>query len=180
MIRVYDNEDKEYGEFETIELAYAAIKVYLNENNIISHYWRYNVTDNHTLNIDYGSHYHFFNIQNTETENLFDDIMNIHNPNPHVIKEDTLNDLRWNEYKEEDIKLEEFKEKSEPKRFSLRTIENVAKLIDSLSDKNGSYTFHVTIDEFQSLQKPDNRWYTVEVADFSNGERFIYDSEEDW
>jgi hypothetical protein len=179
MIRVYDNKDKEYGKFETIELAHAAIKVYLDENNITSYYWRYNVTDNHTVNIDYGSHSHFFYIENKKSENLFDDILKMHSPDEHISKVDTLEDLEWSE-QTEDIKLEEFKEKSEPKRFSVRTIENVAKLIDSLSDKNGSYTFHVTIDEFQSLQKPDNRWYTVEVAYFSNGERFIFDSEEDW
>jgi hypothetical protein len=63
--------------------------------------------------------------------------------------------------------------------LNIRTIENVSKLIDSLTDRNHTYTFHVWCDEYQSLQKPENRWYTVEVAYFSNGERFIFDSEED-
>jgi hypothetical protein len=62
-------------------------------------------------------------------------------------------------------------------RLNVRTIENVAKLIDSLTDKNHAYTFHVWCDEYQSLQKPQDRWFTVEIADLNDGQRFLYDYE---
>ena len=62
-------------------------------------------------------------------------------------------------------------------QLNIRTIENVAKLIDSLTDRNHDYTFHVWCDEFQSLQKPQDRWFTVEIANLNDGQRFIYDDE---
>lgn len=62
-------------------------------------------------------------------------------------------------------------------KLNIKTIENVAKLIDSLTDKNYNYTFHVWCDEFQSLQKPQDRWFTVEIADLNDGQRFILDDE---
>jgi hypothetical protein len=61
--------------------------------------------------------------------------------------------------------------------LNIRTIENVAKLIDSLTDRNHTYTFHVWCDEYQSLQKPQDRWFTVEIADLNDGQRFLYDYE---
>lgn len=60
-------------------------------------------------------------------------------------------------------------------RLSVKTIENVAKLIDSLSTAN--YSFHIWIDTFQSLQLPHDRYYTIEIADSSDGQRFIFDDE---
>jgi len=64
-------------------------------------------------------------------------------------------------------------------KLNVKTIENVSKLIDSLTDRNHAYTFHVWCDEFQSLQKPQDRWFTVEIADSNDGQRFIFDNEED-
>jgi hypothetical protein len=62
-------------------------------------------------------------------------------------------------------------------KLNVKTIENVSKLIDSLTDKNYAYTFHVWCDEFQSLQKPQDRWFTVEIADLNDGQRFMLDNE---
>ena len=60
-------------------------------------------------------------------------------------------------------------------RLSVRTIDNVAKLIDSLSTAN--YTFHVWLDEYQAQLLPKDRHYTVEIADTRDGERFLHDYE---
>ena len=60
-------------------------------------------------------------------------------------------------------------------RLTVKTIDNVAKLIESLSSAN--YTFHVGLDEYQAQLAPKDRHYTVEIADTRDGERFLHDYE---
>lgn len=72
------------------------------------------------------------------------------------------------------------KEKSKPATFSIIGIQNVAKFIEALTDKNGHNEFRIWTDAYQAHLDPAERSYEVEVADTRNGERFIFDSEEDW
>jgi len=61
--------------------------------------------------------------------------------------------------------------------LNIKTIDNVAKLIDSLS--TADYSFHVWLDDYQAQLAPKDRHYTVEIAYVTDGERFIFDSEDD-
>ena len=61
--------------------------------------------------------------------------------------------------------------------LNIRTIENVAKLIDSLSTAN--YSFHVWLDDYQAQLAPKDRHYTIEIADRTNGQDFIFDDEDE-
>jgi hypothetical protein len=61
--------------------------------------------------------------------------------------------------------------------LNIKTLDNVSKLIESLS--NAYYSIHIWIDDHQAHQPPHERWYTVEIADRTNNENFIFDSEDD-
>ena len=54
------------------------------------------------------------------------------------------------------------------------------RFIEALTDKNGLNEFLIWTDEYQANLDPEERSYTIEVADRRNAEKFIFDAEEDW
>lgn len=63
MYNVYDNYDKEYGIYESLDKAYFCISMRLKEIGFKSYYYRETSLEDNIIWIDYGSHTHFFYIK---------------------------------------------------------------------------------------------------------------------
>lgn len=61
--KLWDNNDVQYGIFDTMEDAYKAIQDYTVENKINVYYYRQRLLKDDIIHIDYGSHIHFFYIK---------------------------------------------------------------------------------------------------------------------
>ena len=61
--KVWDTNEKIYGEFDSIEDAYKEIQKYTVENNIDVFYYRQNLLKDGSIYVDYGSYTHFFYIK---------------------------------------------------------------------------------------------------------------------
>lgn len=63
--------------------------------------------------------------------------------------------------------------------LSVQGVENVAKLIDALSTSQ-QIQILVWVDDYQSQQPSDKRWFTVEIARTNyDGSYFVRESEEE-
>ena len=60
MFMLTDNNDVNYGLFESQDAAYDEIKKRIKLLNFEVYYYRQNMLDDRTVWIDYGSHTHFF------------------------------------------------------------------------------------------------------------------------
>jgi hypothetical protein len=65
MFRLYDNNEKEYGLFTSYDAAWKAMISYLDEIQFKYYYFRQSLLEDGTSWVDYGSHSHFFYIENT-------------------------------------------------------------------------------------------------------------------
>jgi hypothetical protein len=61
-------------------------------------------------------------------------------------------------------------------RLNVTGVNNLAKLIEALTDKQNYYEFRIWTDEFQSFQPNDKRGYVIDIADHMNDEQFVLDS----
>lgn len=61
-------------------------------------------------------------------------------------------------------------------KLNVTGINNLAKVIEALTDKQHYYEFRVWTDEFQTFQPNDKRGYVIEIADYMNNEQFVLDS----
>jgi hypothetical protein len=59
--------------------------------------------------------------------------------------------------------------------LSIKGIENLKKVIDGLI--NEDYQMLISVDDFQMNFKSEERHFTVQICEISNGERFYLDSE---
>jgi hypothetical protein len=62
MFVLTDNNKKEFGTFDTIEKAYEKIREYLESIGFKAYYYRQSFLEDNSIWIDYGSHTHFFYI----------------------------------------------------------------------------------------------------------------------
>jgi hypothetical protein len=68
---------------------------------------------------------------------------------------------------------------SKPNYLSVKGIEGVSNIIKTIV--GGGYSVHVWTDDFQfDNYKPEDRNFTIEIADTRNGQRFILDDENEW
>lgn len=65
MYYLYDSDDVQYGEFISLDSCYGRIREYLQEIGFKSYYYRQNFLKDGLVEIDYGSHTHFFYIGQT-------------------------------------------------------------------------------------------------------------------
>lgn len=65
--KLWDSNDVQYGEFDTMEDAYKEIQNYTTKNKISVYYYRQNLLEDNVIYVDYGSHIHFFYIGEVET-----------------------------------------------------------------------------------------------------------------
>lgn len=70
MIKLWDNNEVDYGLFEDRDKAYERISEYLEEINFKAYYFRNICDKNNKLMIDYGSHTHFFYMQREDGERI--------------------------------------------------------------------------------------------------------------
>jgi len=126
-IKVWDSTEKVYAEnIETIDEAFAVIAKYLEDLHFKSYYYRQNLLDDKAVQIDYGSHTHFFYMQDQDGEHIF--------PVEQVFSKDEF------DFDEGPNSLEELFEKDQ-KSYSLKEVklqlfelENLKIAIEDLED----------------------------------------------
>jgi hypothetical protein len=198
MIKLYDSNDVQYGFFGSLEQALEEMASQILNKGFKSYYSRYNLIDKSKAQIDYGSHTHFFFVENTTGEDVLPFLSNKETvkPNDYFYEDDIYGEEPIsNSYKEIDFSslknLSEMfvgneniafpkKEEVKPQVVRVIGVDNVAKVIEALTHKNGLYEFKIWTDDFQAMLDSKERSYTIEIADRRDSQKFIFDSEENW
>lgn len=193
LFKLTDNDNVIFAESATHDECWEIIKNYAKERNL-GYYYRGNLLENGTQWIDYGSHTHFFLMKSerlddeVETDEEFlkneldfaaaYEVLHDGTACDDEEKKENLDKLFKNYDEHYEPKLE--KDKIEPIKLNVTGIENVAKIIEALTEKNGLYEFRVWTDEYQAYQKTEQRSYTIEIADRQEAQKFVFDSEYNW
>lgn len=209
MIKLTETNGLDHGSFENVDLVFEKIKDVLVQRGLNSYYTRLTDVSDGKVMVDYGSYTNFFYLEDLENKNLYSNIAYTLNTGSctaqlsnhevdsnqaildkmedHAEKEDTLDEYTLDDYFKDYDDTAHYAElanidkvKSKPATFNVIGIQNVAKVIEALTDKNGLNEFRIWTDEYQANLDPEERSYTIEVADRRNAEKFIFDAEEDW
>jgi len=206
MIKLTETNGLDHGSFENVELVFEKIKEVLVQRGLNNYYTRLVDVSDSKVMVDYGSYTNFFYLEDLENKNLYGNIvytlntgsgtikmisnqatLELDKMEDHAEKEDTLDEYTLDDYFKDYDDTAHYAElaninkvKSKPATFSIIGIQNVAKFIEALTDKNGLNEFLIWTDEYQANLDPEERSYTIEVADRRNAEKFIFDAEEDW
>lgn len=179
MIKLFDSTTMYNTEHSSLEDAFNELDKQIKKQGFECYYLRLSGLEDGNVMVDYGSHTHVFYLYDKENKQLFSDII-AYKSNvfpPADFGKGILNNSDKTVLYED---LQKTKKEIEAPSFSLIGVSNVAKFIEAMTDKNGLFEFRVWTDEFQAHRKPEERSYTIEVADRQNGQKFIFDSEENW
>jgi len=185
LFKLWDSNDIVYAENSTHDECWEHIKNYAKKHNL-GYYYRNNLLEDNLQKIDYGSHTHFFYLKSITTLDDHKELYKVlHDGTAYVEEEEeTEEEIKnlstlFKDYNDnhEPILAED---KKQPISLHVTGIENVAKLIESLTEKNGFYEFRVWTDEYQAYLKAEQRSYTIEIANRNDAEKFLFDSEYNW
>lgn len=180
-IKVWDSKDEVYGKkVKTVEDAYDIIKQYLGSINFDSYYFRANLMPNKVVQIDYGSHSHFFYMQDQDGEDIFPSEQTFtadefeYDTAPEEKEPSSLKELFENFEKEKKVK-QVMAEELNSIRLEVTGTDSVAKLIEALTNMQDAYRILVYTDDFQSLKNRSERTYIIEIIDTRDGVNFVLD-----
>lgn len=160
-IKVWDSNKKVYTKnAKTIDEAFDVVREYLLKTGFDSYYYRQNLLDNKTVEVDYGSHTHFFYMQDQDGEHIFpteqvfgaDEFdYDYDDDGPHSLKE---------LFEEFDMSLKK-KAKGTEIEFDVIGVENLTKIIDALTYQQTDLTFNIKIST--TKLDPNERVFSLKI-----------------